>query len=103
MSDHIPDAGKMVICEESVIQLRISSMAHAFDDEGRKYAVRLLARDVAAIESERDQLRVRVEQLETYANKLEIAGDTLATVTIRNGRSHDQWHDSKLGKPEGLR
>jgi len=30
--------------------------------------------------------------------RLEIAGDTLATVTLRNGRSHDQWHEAK-GQP----
>jgi predicted RNase H-like nuclease (RuvC/YqgF family) len=162
----------MVIREESVIQLRISSMADAFDDEGRKYAVRLLAHDVAAIEAERDQLRAqieilkaanddvrriaeernraemevrslsaRVEELEAartkasanslanmlaheealrridelnsecdgymsaatawkmYSDRLEIAGDRLATVTLRNGRSHEQWHAAKETKP----
>jgi hypothetical protein len=34
-----------------------------------------------------------------YAGRLENAGDTLATVTIRNGRSHEQWHKAKETKP----
>jgi ElaB/YqjD/DUF883 family membrane-anchored ribosome-binding protein len=34
-----------------------------------------------------------------YAERLEIAGDTLATVTLRNGRSHEQWHAAKETKP----
>lgn len=34
-----------------------------------------------------------------YAERLEKAGDTLATVTLRNGRSHEQWHAAKETKP----
>ena len=44
------------------------------------------------VRRERDQLLERIK-------RLEIAGDTLATVTLRNGRSHDQWHAAKEAKP----
>ena len=36
----------------TMLQDRLASMAHAFDDEGRKYAVRLLAADVGQLERE---------------------------------------------------
>lgn len=51
------------------------------------------------LRNQRDQLRARVEQWKAFAERLEIAGDTLATVTLRNGRSHDQWHAAKETKP----
>lgn len=36
-----------------------------------------------------------IRKLQKRIKRLEIAGDTLATLTIRNGRSHDQWHEAK--------
>lgn len=36
----------------TMLQDRLASMAHAFSDEGRKYAVRLLAADVGKLEHE---------------------------------------------------
>jgi hypothetical protein len=48
---------------------------------------------------ELEAAQAHVKELEAYAARLEIAGDTLATVTLRNGRSHDQWHEAKETKP----
>jgi hypothetical protein len=57
-------------------------------------------------DSDLDSTRNFARQLEHELNaanerikRLEIAGDTLATVTLRNGRSHDQWHAAKEAKP----
>ncbi len=36
----------------TMLQDRLASMAHAFSDDGRKYAVRLLAADVGKLERE---------------------------------------------------
>ena len=44
---------------------------------------------------ELEALRTANAGLVEGVKRLEIAGDTLATVTIRNGRSHDQWHEAK--------
>jgi hypothetical protein len=89
---------------ETAIQLRLSSLAHAFSDEGRKHAVRMLAKEVAAIEAERDQLRAQVETLKAernaagmrernsmlaivekwkaYAERLEVAGEAIRPMGI---------------------
>jgi phosphoribosyl-ATP pyrophosphohydrolase len=51
------------------------------------------ASDVAdAVMRENKSLVERVKRLEE-------AGDTLAAVTIRNGRSHSKWHAAKETKP----
>lgn len=52
------------------IQDRIASMVHAFSDEHRKYAVRLLAHDVGEVEKQRDQLAERVKRLEEAGRAL---------------------------------
>jgi hypothetical protein len=44
-------------------------------------------------------LVLEIGQLKDRVKRLEEAGDTLATVTLRNGRSHDQWHAAKETKP----
>jgi len=51
------------------------------------------------VRRERDNLLDRVKELKSYAERLEKSGDTLATVTLRNGRSHDQWHAAKETNP----
>lgn len=45
------------------------------------------------------EIKAKLEAWEAYAGRLEVAGDTLATVTLRNGRSHDQRHEAKETKP----
>lgn len=69
-ADHFPDATKMVALEAANRDL------------------------VNALEALRSANAALVERVK----RLEIAGDTLATVTLRNGRSHDQWHEAK-GQP----
>lgn len=94
-------------------------MAHAFSDEGRKYAVRMLAKEVAAIEAERDQLRAQVEALKAernaagmkarndllmklgqwkaYAERLEEAGRYMASQSTREDAN--RWQNAKETKP----
>lgn len=45
------------------------------------------------------ELERKLEAWKAYAERLERAGDTLATVTLRNGNSHGQWHAAKESKP----
>lgn len=45
------------------IQDRIASMMHAFDDEGRRYAVRLLAQDVGELERELTAAQAEIARL----------------------------------------
>lgn len=47
----------------TMLQDRLASMAHAFSDEGRKYAVRLLAADVGKLERELTEARCTIESL----------------------------------------
>ena len=88
--------------------MKIESLRNACD--GLMRGMKTL-RDTLAIDDGRDcleevfQMRNEVQALRTAnaglvekVKRLEIAGDTLATVTIRNGRSHDQWHEAK-GQP----
>lgn len=60
----------------NLLQDRITSMVHAFGDQGRKCAVRTLAQDVGALESsltaleaENKALRDRVSELESEAKQ----------------------------------
>jgi hypothetical protein len=64
------------------------------------------AEHINDLEAKLKQLKKKVSDSDTlcnrwrtYAEHLEYAGDTLATVTVRNGRSHDQWHKAKETKP----
>ena len=46
------------------LQDRLGSMVHAFSDEQRKYAVRLLAADVGKLERELNAANERIKRLE---------------------------------------
>ena len=51
------------------LQDRLGSMVHAFSDEQRKYAVRLLAADVGKVEREADEAeRLHIENLNLQRN-----------------------------------
>ena len=72
---------------------------HAAEEaaDGLKYAIR--AREEAEkLELEIEALRTANAALVERVKRLQIAGNTLATATLRNGRSHDQWHEAK-GQP----
>ncbi len=56
------------------LQDRLGSMVHAFSDEQRKYAVRLLAADVGKVERELNAANDRIKRLE--------AGDAALTYSI---------------------
>jgi hypothetical protein len=56
-------------------------------------------RRINELHSECDRYMSAATAWKMYADRLEIAGDTLATVTVRNGRSHEQWHAAKETKP----
>lgn len=66
-----------------------------FQEVDTTLMVRVWPEDAAM---ELEALRTANAGLVERVKRLEIAGDTLATVTIRNGRSHDQWHEAK-GQP----
>ena len=57
----------------TTIQDRILSMGHAFSDEQRKYAVKLLAGDVGNIERELTAAQQRIKQLEYRIHRASIA------------------------------
>ena len=50
------------------LQDRLGSMVHAFSDEQRKYAVRLLAADVGKVERELNAANQRIKRLEEALN-----------------------------------
>ncbi len=66
------------------LQDRLGSMVHAFSDEQRKYAVRLLAADVGKLERELNAANDRIKRLEE-------ALDTLV-----------KMHRSFIGKDDGI-
>ena len=70
---------------------------HALEEaaDGLKYAIR--AREEARkLEMKVEALRTANAALVERVRRLEIAGDTLATVTlITNPRSHDQWYEAR--------
>jgi hypothetical protein len=63
-------------------------MAHAFSDEGRKHAVRMLAKEVAAIEAERDRLRVEVETLKAERNAAGMRERNELLVQLENWKAY---------------
>ena len=54
----------------TMLQDRLASIAHAFDDEGRKYAVRLLAADVGQLERELTEANRTIESLRASVREL---------------------------------
>ncbi len=52
------------------LQDRLGSMVHAFSDEQRKYAVRLLATDVGKVERELNEANRRINHLETALRRI---------------------------------
>ena len=54
----------------TMLQDRLASMAHAFDDEGRKYAVMLLAADVGQLERELTDTHRTIESLRSSVREL---------------------------------
>lgn len=52
------------------LQDRLGSMVHAFSDEQRKYAVRLMAADVGKVERELNAANNRIKRLEEDLNEL---------------------------------
>jgi hypothetical protein len=69
-------------------------MVHAFSDEQRKYAVRLLAADVGKVERELTAANQRIKRLEE-------AGDA-AILKLVMGVEHDAleiWNEAKEAKP----
>lgn len=54
----------------TMLQDRLASMAHAFDDEGRKYAARLLAADVGKLEQELNDAHHTIESLRASLREL---------------------------------
>lgn len=80
------------------LQERLASMVHAFEDEGRKYAVRLLASDVGKVEAkanEADTLRVENVNLRRTIESLREAGqDAIDYIDGKHrdaGRVLDGW------------
>ena len=66
------------------IQDRIASMMHAFDDDGRKHAVKLIANEVGQLERELNAANDRIKRLEE-------AGDAVAAIIGPPGSAH--WAD----------
>ena len=64
MSNHLGDTNKMVDTPRTYLQDRLLSMVHAFHDDQRKYAVRLLANDVADLEHKLNAANDRIKRLE---------------------------------------
>ena len=54
----------------TMLQDRLASMAHAFSDEGRKYAVGLLAADVGKLERELTDAHHTIESLRASLREL---------------------------------
>ncbi len=81
------------------LQDRLGSMVHAFSDEQRKYAVRLLAADVGKVERELQEANERVKRLEAAGDLL--AEWHLAVVTTREKAERDvaRWNEAKETKP----
>lgn len=52
------------------LQDRLLSMVHAFHDDQRKYAVRLLANDVADLERELNAANERIRRLEEALQRI---------------------------------
>ena len=59
----------------TMLQDRLASMAHAFSDEGRKYAVGLLAADVGKLERELTEARHRIRTLIEERDSARIQAD----------------------------
>ena len=55
---------------KTTLQDSIASMVHAFDDEQRKYAVRLLASDVASVERQLSEATDTIRQLREAGSDL---------------------------------
>jgi len=79
------------------LQDRLGSMVHAFSDEQRKYAVRLLATDVGKVERELNAAQQRIKRLEkagdAMADRLQ-QSDYLADCALA-----DKWTAAKEAKP----
>lgn len=75
---HLGDTNKMVETPRTYLQDRLLSMVHAFHDDQRKYAVRLLANDVADLENELNAAQQRIKRLEEA--RTVAAANSLATM-----------------------
>jgi predicted RNase H-like nuclease (RuvC/YqgF family) len=68
---HLGDTNKMVSdTPRTHLQDRLLSMVHAFHDDQRKYAVRLLANDVADLEHKLNAAQKRIKRLEKDSERL---------------------------------
>ena len=65
------DTNKMVDTPRTHLQDRLLSMVHAFHDDHRKYAVRLLANDVADLEHKLNAANDRIKRLEQSAQEID--------------------------------
>ena len=89
MSNHLGDTNKMVDTPRTYLQDRLLSMVHAFHDDQRKYAVRLLANDVADLEHKLNAANDRIKQLEYWkesALEIEREWDANAIATMLGGK-----------------
>jgi hypothetical protein len=69
--NHLGDTNKMVSdTPRTHLQDRLLSMVHAFHDDQRKYAVRLLANDVADLEHKLNAAQKRIKRLEEAGDGL---------------------------------
>lgn len=67
---------------KTTLQDRIASMVHAFDDEQRKYAVRLLASDVASVELDVAHLTESLARANDAIRQLRETGSDLHTELV---------------------
>ncbi len=73
------------------LQDRLLSMVHAFHDDQRKYAVRLLANDVADLEHKFNAAQQRIKRLEE-------AGDMMVQHFYTNEPRSVMWEQAKEDK-----
>ena len=88
----------------TMLQDRIASMVHAFSDEGRKYAVRLLAADAGKLERELADAHRTIESLRADNLAAKVAGqyaiDYIDGKHRDAGRVLDGWRNAMERKVE---